>query len=749
MTRDANFELLAFRDSVMYASSGRGLTPSAPNLLIFAILLLLLLALPATAQVKQEGGGYRALIATKPAQIGLGKSQLQILLTDTTGKPVAKARVTALTKMPTMDMGEKEVFATESKDTPGLYTASAAFAMEGRYSTRLHIEGEHGAVTLNISLETGQNTGSLPLAKGESSQSLPEEERGFALPAYFWWIGGGALGVFVLYRVFKAGQRPDWRVIFSRTTLGGVALLVVFAIGARYAVQIYRRPGSMTPIEAQGMQMELPAPEGTAPVELATVERGDVDETVRYTGQVVGFVEQDISARVSGTIQEMRVYPGDTVRRGQLLARLDVSQSLPQVDMQRAGADMAQQGIGVSQKEYQQSLAEIVQAKAEAKAKRSALESARADTLAAQEERGSAQASLNAVKTQAEDADAQLRAAQADQMYWKQEIARMAKLLRAGAVTQEEYQRELAMAQNADAKVRQAQARTAQVDAEIGGAQAALRKASAMIASAQAKRAQAQSDIQASEARVASSTAFSEVVGKRVLQARAGAKQAQAGLSGAMANLGYSEIRSTVDGVATQRVVSPGVLVNPGQVILRVAQVSPIRLQANVPEADLPRVHIGSRVLIRGHNSAEAPFEARISSMTPSLDSMAHTGIVEATVPNRDRRFLPGQFLAMEIVAKRKANALRIPMRAIRYRTPPSGDTISTQSVAYVLVAEPVSGRSGRYTIQEVVAGMGVSDGKNTEILSGLKAGQRVVCTGQDYLKNGDAVHEAERGEAK
>ncbi len=266
----------------------------------------------------------------------------------------------------------------------------------------------------------------------------------------------------------------------------------------------------MTPIEVQAMDMNLPAPAGTAPVELATVESGQIESTVRYTGQAVGFVEQDVTPRITGTITMLNVYAGDRVKRGQLLARLDTSQSAPLVANQRAGLNMARQGVGVAQKEYQQAIAAINEAHAEVGMKTGAVESARADLIAAQEERANAQAQLDAAQSMNGDASAQLQAAQADQQYWRDEISREASLLKAGAVTQEEYQREKAQAENADAKVRQAQARVMQVQAQIRGAQSAARKAEAMIASTKSKVDQAQAELNSHYAHVRSTQAAAD-----------------------------------------------------------------------------------------------------------------------------------------------------------------------------------------------------------------------------------------------
>jgi RND family efflux transporter MFP subunit len=226
----------------------------------------------------------------------------------------------------------------------------------------------------------------------------------------------------------------------------------------------------------------------------------------------------------------------------------------------------------------------------------------------------------------------------------------------------------------------------------------------------------------------------------RIGQAEAGVAQARAALAGAATARGYAAIRSQVDGVVTQRAISPGVLVNPGQAILKIAQIQPIRLQANVAEADLARVRVGARVTLRRQNETGSGVVARVTSIAPAVDPVARTGVVEAVVPNREARFLPGHYVVMEIETGQQSSVLRVPSRAIRWRTSPSGGVLSTRATPFLFVAEPLADRAGEYAVREASVQAGLSDGNLTEILSGLKEGEQVVVAGHQYLKTGDTV---------
>ena len=64
--------------------------------------------------------------------------------------------------------------------------------------------------------------------------------------------------------------------------------------------------------------------------------------------------------------------------------------------------------------------------------------------------------------------------------------------------------------------------------------------------------------------------------------------------------------------------------------------------------------------------------------------------------------------------------------------------------MSFVWVADPVQGDKTQYAAKNVEVNLGVSDGVNVEVVSGLKAGQKVVVSGADYLKTGDTLTNGE-----
>ncbi len=339
-------------------------------------------------------------------------------------------------------------------------------------------------------------------------------------------------------------------------------------------------------------------------------------------------------------------------------------------------------------------------------------------------------------------------------------------LLKEGAVSGEEFQREEAMAKNADAKVRQAQAKLQTVRSDIRAARSRQDRAQSMVQSAQAKLLKAQAeldraaarveqaeaeiaaaagrvkmaegDLEAARASARSMAAMAQASAGKIRQAQVGERSAAASLTTASVVQGYTEIRSTVDGVVTLRLISPGVLVNPGQALLKVAQIDPIRLQANVPETDLAKVRPGFPILARLQSGGS--LSAKVTSITPAVDAAARTGVVEAVAPNPGARVKPGQYLRMEIAVGGGPSVLRVPTAAVRWQSAPSSAVLSTLQKPFVWVAEPAQEAARVLVSRRVEIRIGGSNGQFTEVLSGLAHGDQVVVRGHEDLTQGTRV---------
>ncbi len=275
----------------------------------------------------------------------------------------------------------------------------------------------------------------------------------------------------------------------------------------------------------------------------------------------------------------------------------------------------------------------------------------------------------------------ELAMAEAEAGYQQSVAARDERLLARGAIAQQEAENSRAMATAARAKVEAARAK--------------VEAAKAMEASALKKR----------EAMKAMAT------------------QSQAMLRTNEVVRDYVNIRAPSNAYVVKRLVAPGVLVQPGMAILKIAQIDKVRLQANVGEKDLPSIRVGSPVLVTTAKAEGPPITARVTSVFPFVDQGSRTAVVEAVVENTGRRFLPGQYVQMQFVTGERADALSVPRGAVA--------RLGGKATVWVVredKGEPV----------EVTTGL--ENSERVEITKGLDGTERVIARGHEGLYAGARV---------
>lgn len=522
----------------------------------------------------------------------------------------------------------------------------------------------------------------------------------------------------------------------SPGVLGGVALLVIAYLVTSYVVARYRPPGQLSVIEAQAMDMSLMRPpQGSVPVATEVVKRGTFAPSVTYTGTVVAYNDEDIYPRVPGIIVSMPVYPGDRVSRGQLLVRLDDVElsarerealweremtSRMQATLQReaeaAAASRAEgqaeiakadEELKVAQREAAAAEAMLKERQTEVRQAESELEAARHEVKAMQAAVEKAEAEVAMAEAGVKAAEAEVESASARLTYLDNRLKRTKQLFEAGAVSLEEYQQEEADTREAQAALARAQAMLAERKQALSSAQgesraanaslersrSGLAAAEAMLERARAARERAEAELLAAQARVEQARA--EVAGARARyqerSAQVGAalsreREAAAAVASRTASLaaartvrGYTEIRAQHSGYVVQRLVSPGVLVSPGTPILRVADISRVRLQAYVAQPHLEFISVGGRVEVISPKLSGGRLEARVTSVFPFADPAARTTVVEALIDNPGWRLLPGEAVTLRFFGQERSQAITVPSSAIVYRTVATGGPSSRQ----------------------------------------------------------------------
>jgi multidrug efflux system membrane fusion protein len=206
----------------------------------------------------------------------------------------------------------------------------------------------------------------------------------------------------------------------------------------------------------------------------------------------------------------------------------------------------------------------------------------------------------------------------------------------------------------------------------------------------------------------------------------------EAAVETAKIQLGYTTIRSPIDGRTGSLMLHEGNVVRASgtndSTLVVINQVQPIYASFTIPQQQLPaikRYMADGRVEVRALPAGEPrPLRGIVTFVDNAVDQTTGTIRLKATFANEERRLWPGQFVAIELTLTTEPNSIVVPSVALQ----------SGQQGQYVFV---VKGDSTVET-RRVVAKR--AQGGETVVADGLKAGERVVIDGQPRLVNGAKV---------
>lgn len=202
----------------------------------------------------------------------------------------------------------------------------------------------------------------------------------------------------------------------------------------------------------------------------------------------------------------------------------------------------------------------------------------------------------------------------------------------------------------------------------------------------------------------------------RDLQSAAHARLRALGLpAGASSRNGGIVLSSPVSGVVSEIGVREGQSAPAGTLLFRVNGMDTVWLEAALPQAAVMDIAAGTPVEASVSAMPDRRFSGRVETLLPQLDPASRTQRARIVLDNRDGLLAPGMFAEIELTPSGTSVVPLVPTDAL----------IGSGREARVIVQEP----DGRFRPIAVQAGR--SAGGFTEILAGLKGGERVVASGQ------------------
>jgi HlyD family secretion protein len=274
------------------------------------------------------------------------------------------------------------------------------------------------------------------------------------------------------------------------------------------------------------------------------------------------------------------------------------------------------------------------------------------------------------------------------------------------------------------------QAALAQSRANLANAQAQLRLAEANAARMQTLFAQ----------EYVSRQELDQAVAARE-QAAAQVRQARAQVTRDQTNLGFTIIRSPVDGTVINRQVDVGQTVAASFQTPTLFQIGKdltrMQIDSTVAEADIGLIKVGQPVkfLVDAFPDAEYTGVVRQIRLNATTQQNVVTYNVVVDVANPDLALLPGMTANLRIQVETRRDVLRVPTTALRFRPPVSASATGVKprgAAVYVLA----DGKPVRVPVKT-----GISDKVYTEIVAGkLKPGDAVIVADLAAKKNGSGM---------
>jgi len=208
------------------------------------------------------------------------------------------------------------------------------------------------------------------------------------------------------------------------------------------------------------------------------------------------------------------------------------------------------------------------------------------------------------------------------------------------------------------------------------------------------------------------------------------------------------------------RHMEKGQYMSPGQAMVWLQALDPIWVDFPVPEGTVGKFMIGSAIELAANAYPGQLFKGEVEAFDAKLGQDTRTLMVRATVPNPDRKLLPGMFANVAVLAGSANEFVTVPRTAVTYSL--YGDSVwvvkegapaPAASPAPTASAEPVASAVAadvtpvgsipaepKLTVERRFVRVGPTEGDRLAILEGVKAGEEVVTSGQLKLQPGATI---------
>ncbi|MEZ9199835.1 efflux RND transporter periplasmic adaptor subunit [Shewanella sp. 10N.286.54.B9] len=197
------------------------------------------------------------------------------------------------------------------------------------------------------------------------------------------------------------------------------------------------------------------------------------------------------------------------------------------------------------------------------------------------------------------------------------------------------------------------------------------------------------------------------------------------------ATIGRREIKAPFAGLVGIRNVNLGEYLQTGTEIVRLEDISTMKIRFTIPQTQLPRIAKGQSVHVYVDAYPTEPFEGVISAIEPAVFYQSGLIQVQAQIPNTDLKLRSGMFAKVDIQLPELTEQTVLPQTAISF-------TLYGNSI-YVIEDKVEDGETIK-RVKQINVNV-LERGINNALVTGdIKAGDMIVTSGQVRLSNGSKV---------
>jgi RND family efflux transporter MFP subunit len=530
-------------------------------------------------------------------------------------------------------------------------------------------------------------------------------------------------------------------------------VVIVIIILAIVGLAVWRVGAIMkTRSQARIVTEELPIS-----VEVQTVKRGMIQNELAFVGNIIADAEVTVFPKTMGRIEKMMVDEGSNVTKGAVLAKLEDKELSLRVRQAEVGLDTAKTAYSQAK-----ALAEV-RTKSQVAQAEAGLLGAEASLKQVQDiaktrvssQLDQAQASLDALKTnlkkikdgarpeEKKQVEATVQQARAGMENAQADLDRIEKLYNDGAVSKQTLdaartrttvanaQFDMASQQlklvETGARAEDIQAMELQIKAAGSGLEIARSMSDSKsweqdIEMAKSRYNQAKSALEVAQSFEKAKSWEAEIAG-----AEAGVKQAETMVALAKEALGYATVTAPISGTISKSNLDTGGMASPAMPIFTIVNANNVKAVIDVPEANLTKISLNKKAFVSTVNLSE-PLDGQITLISPVIKPMTRTATVEISIDNSAHKLKPGAFARVTIPLDVSKDTTIVSRSAVLEEK--GKDSANGK---YLFVVE--NDKAIRRKVE-----VGLTQGDILEILSGVQAGEKVVISGQNLLKDSGKV---------